>query len=318
VAPDALTGKRLWQFQMGAGGGQGVATYEIDGQQYVVVEAFGSGTPYSGGTDGDLMWAFKLGGTAERGPTPDPLVIRRGGGGTPTAGSTVNNTVYVARGSRTADTAANRDSVSTGGHQPANLGVPVGTTVTFLNPGAATFPLFPNLKEHCVTQFFEGAFHARLQPGQSFNYKFDREGEYWYNDCTDPRPTGRVNVTAAVTTLPAGALTIVPSTLDLRPPTGVFNSVVGVVTAVVNLPAGYTLDTGYGAKVTLKTPLSNQLFDAYSASQSGTTLTVSFDKALVDNNIPAGSAVPLTVSGLFQNGGVQKRLTATGNVEVIK
>ena len=99
---DAATGKTLWKFQMGAGGGQGVATYTIDGEQYVVVEAFGSGTPYSGGTDGDLMWAFKLGGTASEGPTPEPLIIRRGGGGTPTAGSTVNNTVYLARGSRTA------------------------------------------------------------------------------------------------------------------------------------------------------------------------------------------------------------------------
>ena len=32
----------------------------------------------------------------------------------------------------------------------------------------------------------------------------------------------------------------------------------------------------------------------------------------------AGTAVPLTVSGLFMNGGVQKRLTATANVRVIK
>jgi len=253
------------------------------------------------------------------GPTPDPLIIRRGGGGTPTAGSTVNNTVYLARSSRTADTAAARDSVSTTGHQPANLGVPVGTTVTFLNPGAATFPLFPNLKEHCATQFFEGVFNARLQPGQSFQYTFDREGEYWYNDCADPRPTGRVNVTAAETTL-AGALTIVPSILNLRPPTGVFTSVTGVINAVFRLPDGYTLDTGYGAKVTMKTPLSTDVFQALSASVSsdGKTLTASFDKAELDNNIPAGTAVPLTVSGLFMNGGVQKRLTSTGTVRVIK
>ena len=320
VALDAATGNRLWKFQMGAGGGQGVATYTVDGEQYVVVEAFGSGTPYSGGSDGDLMWAFKLGGTASEAPTPEPLIIRRNGGGTPTAGSTVNNTVYVARGSRTADTAANADSRSTTGHQPANLGVPVGTTVTFLNPGAATFPNFPNLKEHCATQFFEGVFNARLQPGESFQYTFDREGEYWYNDCTDPRPTGRVNVTAAVTTLPAGSLTIVPSILNLKPPTGVFTSVTGVINAVLKLPDGYTLDTGYGAKVTMKAPLSNELFEALSASVSadGKTLTASFDKAELDNNIPAGTAVPLTVSGLFLNGGVQKRLTLTANVRVLK
>jgi len=320
VAADAQTGKNLWKFQMGAGGGQGVATYTIDGEQYVLVEAFGSGTPYSGGSDGSTMWAFKLGGKLSEAPTPEPLVIRRGGGGTPTAGSTVNNTVYLARGSRTVDSAANRDSVSTGGHQPANIGVPVGTTVTFLNPGAATFPNFPNLKEHCATQFFEGLFNTpKLQPGQSFQYTFDREGEYWYNDCTDPRPTGRVNVTAQVTNLP-GALSIVPGILNLRPPTGVFTSVTGVINAMFKLPDGYTLDTGYGAKVTMKAPLSNELFTAVavSVSSDGKTLTASFDKAELDNNIPAGTAVPLTVSGLFMNGGVQKRLTSTANVTVMK
>jgi len=319
VAADAATGKNLWKFQMGAGGGQGAATYTIDGEQYVVVEAFGSGTPYSGGSDGSTMWAFKLGGTLSEGPTPDPLIIRRAGGGNPTAGSTVNNTVYLARGSRTVDSAANRDSVSTTGHQPANIGVPVGTTVTFLNPGAATFPNFPNLKEHCATQFFEGLFNTRLQPGQSFQYTFDREGEYWYNDCTDPRPTGRVNVTAQVIDVP-GALTIVPSILNLRPPTGVFTSVVGVINAVFRLPDGYTLDTGYGAKVTMKAPSSTDVFEALSVSVSsdGKSLTASFNKADLDNNIPAGTAVPLTVSGLFLNNGVQKRLTSTANARVLK
>jgi glucose dehydrogenase/plastocyanin len=323
VAADAATGKNLWKFQMGAGGGQGVATYTVDGEQYVVVEAFGSGTPYSGGSDGSTMWAFKLGGTVSEAPTPDPLVIRRNGGGTPTAGSTVSNTVYLARLNRT-DTAtqgrnSNVDAIGTGGMQPTNLGVPVGTTVTFLNPGADTFPNFPNLKEHCVTQFFEGLFNARLQPGESFQYEFDREGEYWYNDCTDPRPTGRVNVTAQEINVP-GALTIVPSVLNLKPPTGVFTSVVGVINAVFELPSGYTLDTGYGAKVTMKTPLSDQVFEARSVSvtANGRRLTASFDKAVLDNNIPAGTAVPLTVSGLFLNNGVQKRLTSTGNARVIK
>ena len=99
-------------------------------------------------------------------------MVRRNGGGTPTPGSTTNNTVYLGRGNLTADTANNRDSIATGGMVPNNLGVAVGTTVTFRNPGAETFPLFPNLKEHCATQFFEGLFNPRLQPGQSFQYTF--------------------------------------------------------------------------------------------------------------------------------------------------
>ena len=59
-----------------------------------------------------------------------------------------------------------------------------------------------------------------------------------------------------------GALTIVPSILNLKSPTGVFTGVTGVINAVFKLPDGYTLDTGYGAKVTMKTPLSTELFEA--------------------------------------------------------
>jgi glucose dehydrogenase/plastocyanin len=317
VAADAATGQMLWRFQTGAGVGQGVATYTVDGEQYVVVEAFGSGTPYSGGSDGSTMWAFKLSGTGSEKPTPDPLIIRRGGGGTPTLGSTVNNTVYLARGSRTADTAANRDSVSTGGHQPANISVPVGTTVTFLNPGAATFPLFPNLKEHCATQFFEGLFNTRLQPGQSFQYTFNREGEYWYNDCTDPRPTGRVQVLLTPQDMP-GAATIFPNPLNLQSPTGVFTGVTGTVTISMTVPAGYVLDKVAPSRVTLKTPLSTTLFDASFAVQGGNLVKASFDKAVIDNNIPAGASVPLTFTANFINDGVQKQLTSTVNVQVVK
>ena len=306
TALDVLTGETLWQFQSGAGIEGGLATYSIDGEQYVVALSFDGG---------DYVTAFKLGGTLGELPTPEPPVVRRNGGGTPTPGTTI----LLGRGNLTADTAGNRDSIATGGMVPNNLGVAVGTTVTFKNPGAETFPLFPNLKAHCATQFFEGLFNLKVQPGQSAQYTFDREGEYWYNDCTDPRPTGRINVTAAVVDLP-GALQIAPPVLNLKPPTGIFTGVTGIITAVLKLPDGYTLDTGYGAKVTIKTPLSDVLFEAVSVhtSPDGKTLVASFDKAELDNNMDAGTAVPLTVSGLFLNGGVQTRLTSTANVRVIK
>jgi outer membrane protein assembly factor BamB len=323
IALDVLTGEILWKFQSGAGVEGGMATYSIDGEQYVVALSF---------VGGDYVTAFKLGGTM--GELPSPVVsagaIRQSGGGTPTPGSTVNNTVLLGRNpgpqnSFPPDTAAGRDSIAangtipTNGHYPVNLGVPVGTTVTFLNPGAATFPNFPNLKEHCATQFFEGLFNPRLQPGQTFLYTFDREGEYWYNDCTDPRPTGRINVKAEVIDLP-GALHIAPAVMNLKAPTGIFTGVNGNINAVLTLPDGYTLDTGYGAKVTIKTPLSDVLFEAVKVhtSDDGKTVTATFDRAELDNNIDAGNAVPLTVSGLFMHNGVQKRLTSTANVKVTK
>ena len=87
------------------------------------------------------------------------------------------------------------------------------------------------------------------------------------------------------------------------------------------MPDGYTLDTGYGAKVTIKTPLSDVLFEAVKVhtSDDGKTVTATFDRSELDNNMDAGTAVPLTVSGLFLNSsGVQRRLTSTANVRVMK
>jgi quinohemoprotein ethanol dehydrogenase len=56
-AYDAKTGSRLWQFQTGAAGGP-VATYEVDGEQYLATLA------------GSNVWAFKLGGSLQRAAAP--------------------------------------------------------------------------------------------------------------------------------------------------------------------------------------------------------------------------------------------------------
>ena len=61
-------------------------------------------------------------------------------------------------------------------------------SVTFTNPAG-------NTKPHCVTQFYEGLFSSGpIQPGQSFSFTFKTPGEYFYNDCADPRTTGKVIV----------------------------------------------------------------------------------------------------------------------------
>jgi len=51
---------------------------------------------------------------------------------------------------------------------------------------------------------------------------------------------------------------------------------------------------------------------------NGKKLKITFDKGLIDNNVPAGDAVPLTVSANFMHDGVQKKLTSTTNVLVLK
>jgi plastocyanin len=232
----------------------------------------------------------------------------------PVEGSTVNNTVYLARGSR-ADAADARDSVNPNGMAPTHLRVPVGTTVTFLNPGAETFPNFPNQKLHCATQFFEGLFNAKVNPGQSFKFTFDRAGEYFFNDCTDPRPTGKIVAYHTLQDL-AGALTFTGNTLDLRSSTGVFTGVTGTATARFAMPAGYTFE----GDATIKTPLSTELIPAASArvEPGGRVVAIQFNKADIDNNLPAGDVVPLVVAAHFRQGGAQKQLTSRASVRVVK
>jgi len=320
IAMDAVDGKELWRFQTGASISSGAATYTIGGEQYVAILSAGTGIPYGNSiTEGDMLWAFKLGGSFKTAsgsselPTPAPLAIRRPVGGTAASALVPQNTILLARSNGTATATA--DSTSTSAMVPSTLTVPVGTTVTFLNPGTATFATNPNTKVHCATQFFEGLFNPKLNPGQSFQYTFTRAGEYFYNDCTDPRPTGKIVVVGVPQDTP-GALQFVPNTLSMRPANGVFTGVQGLVTAMFRVPAGYTFD----GNVQLKTPLSTTLFAAVTASMTsdGTTLIATFDKALIDNNMPAGTAVPLVVTANFMNGGVQKQLASTANVRVVK
>jgi plastocyanin len=71
---------------------------------------------------------------------------------------------------------------------PQNLVVPVGTTVTFVNPTGST-------SNHCADSFWEREFDSGvLKPGQSYTHAFNKKGEYFYNDCVYPHITGKVVV----------------------------------------------------------------------------------------------------------------------------
>lgn len=321
LALDAVSGEELWRFQTGAGINAGPITYTIDGEQYVAIFAAGGTNPYGGSavTRGDSMWAFKLGGVyktasgSSEAPTPKPIsTLRRPVSGSPVEGSEVDNTVYLARTSRTNDTETSPDSTSASAMSPTHMRVPVGTKVTFLNPGAQTFPNFPNQKLHCATQFFEGEFNAKLNPGERYEHTFDRAGEYFFNDCTDPRPTGKIEVYLTPEDVP-GALRM-PARLDLGSPNEVFTRVRGNVTALFRVPDGYEFD----GEAKLRTPLSETLFSAVKTSANGKVLVAQFSKADIDNNIPVGDDVPLTLIANFMHEGLQKQLTSTTTVRVVK
>ncbi|MFJ6651839.1 PQQ-binding-like beta-propeller repeat protein [Microbacterium sp. NPDC091313] len=320
IIMDARTGDELWEFQTGSGIAAPPVTYEVDGEQYVAVFAAGSTNPYGNSvTRGDSLWAFKLGGDyvaesgSQEGADTAPLTIRRPVSGTAVDGATVDNTVLLARTSRTADTAAAQDSVAVNAMQPTHLRVPVGTTVSFRNPGAETFSNFPNLKEHCATQFFEGEFNARLQPGESYEHTFDRAGEYYFNDCTDPRPTGKIEVYLDAQDQ-AGALEFDQSRLQLGSPSGRFTDVTGSITATFALPDGYTYDSA----AELLAPLTTSPVTPTDVRADGGDLVLTFDKADLDNNVPTGS-VDLTVRlDVLDSAGAQKRLSSTATVTVVK
>jgi quinohemoprotein ethanol dehydrogenase len=108
----------------------------------------------------------------------------------------------------------------------------------------------------------------------------------------------------------------VPRTVDVRPDDGVFTSVHGHITAMFKVPEGYTFD----GNVKLKTPLSTALFPAETTQVTGNgrTLIATFAKATIDNNVPAGNAVPLVVTANFMNAGAQKQLMSTATVRVVK
>ena len=189
LALDARNGRELWRFQTGAAISSSPISYEVDGEQYIAVYAGGTDIPYGASAPrGDYLWAFKLGGGVQPAPTPPPPVIRRPVSGGPVEGSAVGNTVILARTYNAATgQVGTTESAAVNAMAPTHLRVPVGTTVTFTNPP-------DNLSEHGATQFFEGLFDVRLQPGESFQYTFTTRGEFFFNDPYSARPTGKVEV----------------------------------------------------------------------------------------------------------------------------
>ena len=183
---DIKDGRQLWQFQTGSGVHTSPAAYRIGGQEYLAVFAGGNGLPYNS-PRGDDLWGFKLGGSVPEAPTPQPPPKRQPIVAASVEGSAVNNTVTVGR-TWSAGAVGASESNSANAMAPQNLRVPAGTTVTFANPAG-------NAKAHCVAQFYEGLFSSGpIQPGQSFTFAFKTPGEYFYNDCVDPRTTGKVIV----------------------------------------------------------------------------------------------------------------------------
>ena len=68
TALDSSNGKRLWEFQMGAGVNAPAAVFQYEGEEYVV--AYSGGNLFANAPRGDSVWLFSLKGTMEQATPP--------------------------------------------------------------------------------------------------------------------------------------------------------------------------------------------------------------------------------------------------------
>lgn len=190
LALDARNGRELWRFQTGAAISASPLAYQVDGEQYIAVFAGGTGIPYGNSAPrGDYLWAFKLGASVPPAATPTPPEVRRPVAGTAVEGAALPTpyTVFLARVQTAGLAPGTTESTAVNAMTPTWMRVPRNTTVTFTNPA-------DNANTHCATQYFEGLFNFKLRPGESAHHTFTQPGEYFYNDCFSPRPSGKIVV----------------------------------------------------------------------------------------------------------------------------
>ena len=75
TALNSATGKRLWEFQTGAGLNAPASVFEYEGEQYVV--AYSGGSLFAGSPRGDSVWLFSLKGTLERADSPSATALSK-------------------------------------------------------------------------------------------------------------------------------------------------------------------------------------------------------------------------------------------------
>ena len=73
TALNSATGKRLWEFQTGAGLNAPASVFEYEGEEYVV--AYSAGSLFAGSPRGDSVWLFSLKGMLERADPPSATAL---------------------------------------------------------------------------------------------------------------------------------------------------------------------------------------------------------------------------------------------------
>ena len=155
------TGERLWRFQTGANANNGVATYAMDGDQYVTVAS------------SEGVWAFKLGGAVdEREASPAPAEETSFAGRILSSDEIIMSPTVKDSGLEFV-----REAVDEYAFQPTRTRVQAGTEVVWKNKGEET---------HTATAIDGSWTTGPVAPGQSKTLTFDTPGEYTYT-CDDHR-----------------------------------------------------------------------------------------------------------------------------------
>ena len=181
-ARDARTGELLWQFQTGSAGADAgpAISYELDGEQYI---AFAPSGGESDRSTGDMVWAYKLGGTVQPlDPPPAPSLVRTFRG---VVVATSNITIDFSE--RQKDTirppSLQVDDYET--FEPRRARVRAGTRVTWTNTGHAP---------HTVTVRQQTWTTGAIAPGATGSIQFDTPGTYVYTCESHPWQQGEITV----------------------------------------------------------------------------------------------------------------------------
>jgi alcohol dehydrogenase (cytochrome c) len=154
-AYDQKTGETLWSFQTGAYASGAVMTYEVDGEQYVALN------------NANTLWSFKLGGTVQPLPAPQPPATVTSWGGRIMAVDEITMSPTVQ------DTGLGkmREAVDEYAVKPTRAKNTVGGKVTWVNNG----------KETHTAAAVDGSWTTGpIAPGKSMTMTFDKPGVYTY------------------------------------------------------------------------------------------------------------------------------------------
>ncbi len=171
-AYDAKTGDLLWQFQTGANAGGAVAVYEAGGEEYVAIPT------------ATALWAFKLGGTVQPLPAPEPPKTESAMSGR------VTSTDQVTFAGEISDTGLEfvRKTFDEHAVLPARVKVTAGQKVTWTNMGK---------QPHDATAMDGSWTTGDIAPGQTGSYTFTKAGTYDYTSKSEPWVHAQVTVEEA-------------------------------------------------------------------------------------------------------------------------